>query len=372
MSDDGAQTGSFMTRVRRAIPAPVKRLIKGESAADGAAIASAHGGHEDPMYRLLVRSACQAGAMQGPGFDEASLEFEGIRYKFFFLCGCYKSGTNWLGALLNLHPHIKCRGEFHFQIVAKAMEHFTTRSWYVAAKPWLTPYADESFRAMVRTMIFCSLRDKPEARVLGDRTPRPLEALLPGAPHLYIYRDGRDVLVSWAYHWMRTGGPNLFLPGFKDLTIRTCEEFKADPAKFKNNPSAGFLGNDEWVRQTCRDWADRMKNDFEAAEQLPKEGTPVHVVRYEDLHMRFDELRPKIYEFLGEDPALAAAPSEETKTLPGFSKENPASKHRKGVIGDWRNYFDERLTRIFKEEAGEQLIKLNYEQNNDWVNDDRD
>jgi hypothetical protein len=59
-------------------------------------------------------------------------------------------------------------------------------------------------------------------------------------------------------------------------------------------------------------------------------------------------------------------PSEEPKTLPGFQVENPAAKHRKGVVGDWRNYFDARLTRIFKEEAGAELVRLGYERNAEW------
>jgi hypothetical protein len=317
--------------------------------------------HDSPAYRLRLRLACQS-EEHGP----STTDFDGVRYQFFFLCGCFKSGTNWLGALLNLHPRVLIRGEFHFQELALGNEHFTAPRWFVAHKPWIKPYADESLRATVRTMMLASTRDKPGARWLGDRTPRRLEALLPGAPHVHVYRDGRDVLVSWAFHWLRTGRPGLALPGFEELTLRSAEEFKREPEAFLGNPARGLLADDEWVRHACREWASRARHDAAAAARLPAEGTPVLSVRYEDLHERFEEVRTALYRFLDLDPAEALPPSEETRTLPGFKAESPGSKHRKGAVGDWRNYFDERLTRLFKQEAGPELETLGYAPAGGW------
>lgn len=39
---------------------------------------------------------------------------------------------------------------------------------------------------------------------------------------------------------------------------------------------------------------------------------------------------------------------------------------RKGSIGDWRNHFTEEHKRVFKELAGDLLIDLGYERDNDW------
>lgn len=39
---------------------------------------------------------------------------------------------------------------------------------------------------------------------------------------------------------------------------------------------------------------------------------------------------------------------------------------RKGIIGDWRNHFTAEHKRVFKELAGDLLIDLGYEQNDDW------
>ncbi|MFN9877370.1 MAG: hypothetical protein ACK557_02725, partial [Planctomycetota bacterium] len=35
--------------------------------------------------------------------------------RFFCLRGFMKSGTNWLGSLLDNHPAVSCQGEYHWQ-----------------------------------------------------------------------------------------------------------------------------------------------------------------------------------------------------------------------------------------------------------------
>ena len=50
----------------------------------------------------------------------------------FFLRGHAKSGTNWLGRLLNLHPRIRCEGEFNFHHVWDGMDRFVNADWHAA------------------------------------------------------------------------------------------------------------------------------------------------------------------------------------------------------------------------------------------------
>lgn len=47
-------------------------------------------------------------------------------------------------------------------------------------------------------------------------------------------------------------------------------------------------------------------------------------------------------------------------------EENINSHHRKGIVGDWRNYFDQKLTREFKDRYGDMLIKTGYENDMNW------
>ena len=47
-------------------------------------------------------------------------------------------------------------------------------------------------------------------------------------------------------------------------------------------------------------------------------------------------------------------------------QENVTHHYRKGVAGDWRNYFTPRVTKEFKQRYGDLLIELGYESSHDW------
>lgn len=47
-------------------------------------------------------------------------------------------------------------------------------------------------------------------------------------------------------------------------------------------------------------------------------------------------------------------------------QENQQKHYRKGVAGDWHNYFTPRVKDAFKEHYGNLLIQLGYEQDNNW------
>jgi lipopolysaccharide transport system ATP-binding protein len=47
-------------------------------------------------------------------------------------------------------------------------------------------------------------------------------------------------------------------------------------------------------------------------------------------------------------------------------KEDIHHHYRKGIAGDWRNYFTPRVTDAFKAQYGDLLIRLNYESSHDW------
>jgi hypothetical protein len=220
-------------------------------------------------------------------------------------------------------------------------------------------------QATIRRLVYAAAAHKATAQWIGDHSPRRLAEALPGAPNILVVRDGRDVLVSQAFHSLRVRRLDWFRPMFRSFAARHMAAFQADPDSFKNT-TRGFLSEDVWVRAQARDWAAHVRTDLLARKELESRGTQVHAVSYEDLHREFDERRAQLYRFLKLDPALAAAPSEQTKTMPGFKIETPTSDNRKGIVGDWKNYFDERIGRIYREEAGEALIEAGYEKDLNW------
>ncbi len=344
-------------KAKAVLPRPVKVALKPLARKVGLAEPDI----EDPLLEL-----------SRPSIGPWRVEVNHRRHNYFFLCGCWRSGTHWVARVLNLHPDVHIVGEFHFNHLLNGLANFTAQSpakgvggWYQGHKPYLARIASESIQTLARRCVYAATRSKPSALWIGDHSPRRLEELLPGAPNILVVRDGRDVLVSQAFHSLRANKVSFFRPAFRSFAGRYMAEFKADPEAFKG-ATRGFLCEDLWVRAQARDWAATIRGDLAARESLAAAGTPVLTVRYEDLHRDFEATRAEMYRFFGLNPELAAAPSHETKTLPGFKKETLTSDNRKGIVGDWINYFDERIKRTFKEEAGQTLIDIGYEKDLNW------
>lgn len=283
---------------------------------------------------------------------------------FFFLRGCYKSGTNWVANLLNLHPHACIRGEFHFEVLQNAVERLTDTSWFLGSRPRLREVTIEASEAMVRRMIFAATRNKPAAIWLGDRTPSPLRSTIRGAPQIIITRDVRDVLVSWSFHHLRVNDEASILPFFREKWSESRAAFVEDPDDF--DPLGGLLGHEGWLRFHTKQWVMISRKSREALPKLKEEGVPVLVLRYEQLHADLPGEINRLYAFLHLDPALAKAPSVKTKTIPGFVTENRRSFYRKGEVGEWRGILNDRMCKIIKEEAGKEMVAAGYEENLNW------
>jgi hypothetical protein len=102
-------------------------------------------------------------------------------------------------------------------------------------------------------------------------------------------------------------------------------------------------------------------------------GSDYTEVRYEDLLERPNEEVQRLLGFLGVDAderlvehCVSSASFEKLSRGRERGQEDPSSFYRKGVAGDWKNHFTEEDRRVFKEEAGELLIRLGYEDDLDW------
>ncbi|MEN0021589.1 MAG: sulfotransferase [Planctomycetota bacterium] len=288
----------------------------------------------------------------------------------FFISGFPRSGTNWVCNLLNLHPQIYTTGEYHFYRLRRSVNYYTQHDWEAIHNPRLLPKVYEGLQHTIeRVLLESSTAMRPFATVLGDRSPGPLELILPGAKSFWIVRDGRDVAVSWTFHMLRmpqaafdTQVPAVAMDHFQKLR----QAFVADPQHFSKHPQQLLddAGTVEWI---ANDWAMRCRDDAATLDRLGNAAADVLPIIYEELHADLQGNLDRMYRFLGVEPSKAEAPSEATRTLPGFKNENPLSHYRSGRAKAWAKYFGETARRVFHEQAGDVLIAKGYETNDDWV-----
>ena len=290
--------------------------------------------------------------------------------EFFFVRGHPRSGTNWVGALLNLHPQINCFGEFHFEDIRNAIDTLQNQPWQITAREPLKTVMDDCFEEMVRRSMLTLESRKPMATWIGDRTPRGLRVFLEGAPYFLIIRDGRDILVSWTYHVlrMRPHVVNAVVPAeLREAFGTKYEKFTADPGYFRKHPEE-LLTDEGWVRFVAGRWANWMRADREALERIERTELDARTmtIRYEELHADTEGGRRAMYRFLGLDPDEAGPLGRDSRTMPGFDEEDPTSFWRHGRIGDWKRYGNDRFKQWFKDSAGEVLVEFGYEKDGNW------
>jgi hypothetical protein len=148
-----------------------------------------------------------------------------------FIVGCPRSGTTLLRNLLRSHPHITFPRESHFipsfyraygdpldeREALEVANRILALSWFKRWQLDLTPdrfSGCRSFRAIVETLFDAWARKEGKPR-WGDKTPHyvteipTLLELFPEAKIIHIYRDGRDVALSWLRARLEPG--NLYM-----------------------------------------------------------------------------------------------------------------------------------------------------------------
>ncbi|MHC4414611.1 MAG: sulfotransferase family protein [Planctomycetota bacterium] len=264
-----------------------------------------------------------------------------------FVVGCQKSGTTWVERLLDGHPNVCCRGEGHFNDVAGPLLEHAVKLYNDEAKTSWTLDEKEIFsvvRMFTDQVLGKYLRSCPEPdaiTVIGDRTPEAavglpaLGTLYPQARFVHVIRDGRDGAVSGWAQLHRVGEADRFA---------TFADYVAYFARY------------HWVPYVTR--------ARQAGSQIP--GRYLEL-RYEDLHTEPEVHTRRLLEFVGVDAGrdlvAACVESASFHRLSGGreqGREDAASHFRKGIVGDFRNHFDEAAGRRFEAEAGDLLRGLGY------------
>ncbi len=317
----------------------------------------------------------------------------------FFVVGLAKSGTSWLMSTLDGHPEILCKGEGRFfggewrrsnfnitqrPVLASSFYNALLGSEYL--RLWIERSVwtrdgdpDEQLVRLARVAVNFFLTEalaKTDKKIVGDKTPllspefvEEIHLIYPEAKVIHIIRDGRDSAVSMMHHlWNRStdkGGIQTLAPE----EVERREAYRANPQKVLETGQGIFT--EERLRRVAESWRLRVGKTIEVGPTLF--GGNYTEVRYEALLERPHEEVRRLAAFLGADTSEAAI--EQAVRGASFEKlsegrergqEDSSSFYRKGVSGDWKNYFTERNKEIYKEEAGEMLIRLGYEKDYSW------
>ena len=207
--------------------------------------------------------------------------------------------------------------------------------------------------------------DKSPSSTIHGQVVRDTHLLYPDAKLIYIVRDGRDVLTSERFR--------NFVEESKFLTAedkRILADLKTDPAPFSDGRRSIFT--EAFIRSIAKRWVDDLR-EIDSESRRLYNGRYISL-RYEDMLARpFMELSI-LWKFLGvkkinkalEKQLLAEMSSNPDEELQAKRNEDIASFLPKGQAGNLRRLFMEKDKALFKEAAGEMLVKWGYEKDNNW------
>jgi hypothetical protein len=298
----------------------------------------------------------------------------------FFIFGHARSGTTLLARLIRLHPEVHCNWQAHFftrpPLLKSLVDSPEIEEWLKRRSNRWNHGRDLSPLVLRAVADFIMEREaQAEGKhIVGDKSPssllhgqavRDLHALYPEARLIYIVRDGRDIVISERFR--------NFIEESRFLTPEDkhiVEAIRTDHTLFTTGQRSIFTKT--FLRRTASGWVTSLtETDTEGRRLYGKRYTQL---RYEDLLEHPFEEMARIWKFLGVkkvDHFLEKAVRAELKTNPDEEwqqrrNESIASFLPKGQVGNWHSLFTDHDREIFKEIAGELLVKWGYEKGLDW------
>jgi lipopolysaccharide transport system ATP-binding protein len=173
----------------------------------------------------------------------------------------------------------------------------------------------------------------------------------PDSRRFVVIRDLRDTLVS----------------GYFSLKLSHANFEVDDVTSFRGRLQT--LGFEQGLMQTLEEW---LPVNAQIQQSWLDAGEPL--IRYEDLLDRDHQIleRTLLEECELDVPRGRLRRAIENQSFERLSggrergQEDTGSHYRKGVAGDWRNYFTEPVKDAFKERWGELLVATGYERDLSW------
>jgi len=182
---------------------------------------------------------------------------------------------------------------------------------------------------------------------------------------VYVVRDGRDVAVSTMFYALKNSTKSTYYFKYYRKKFPSLFQNKSHHHTDKDLFRAFVI---DWLKEsggTRLSWADHV--------QQWAFNENVIVAKYEEFHSDCFNTLKRVLLALGlnkiDDELLGFTVrkfSFEKQTGRKAGQADPKDNKRKGIIGDWKNYFDEEIGRIFNQQAGDVLLRLGYESDPEW------
>ncbi len=172
----------------------------------------------------------------------------------------------------------------------------------------------------------------------------------PGWATVFIYRDPRDLVVSHAYYITDMQPQHEWHAYFRrlpDMTSRLRLLITGHREGDLYLPS---------IRERCLSYI----------RWITQPG--ILAVRFEDLRLRPRDTVARILDFIrSRGPWPLVLPYEQAvEHIVASIRPETSGTFRKGMPGEWREHFTPELKQLFKDEAGDILIRMGYEVHHDW------
>jgi hypothetical protein len=203
----------------------------------------------------------------------------------------------------------------------------------------------------------------------------------------HLKRDPRDILVSGYFshkHSHSTKNADFLLIHRKKLHELSIEDGLIEEMHYEKNTLSNLLNwdyNDENIYESSyekmiKDTPKELYKAFDFIDFIYKPNLFIHIlypfIAYSNrIHFKYPRFFPFRIKLKGIPPKSIKriiVNSDFKQLTKGRKKgeENKKSHYRKGVSGDWKNYFTEMHKEEFKKHYGEGLIRLGYESGNKW------
>ncbi len=294
-----------------------------------------------------------------------------------FIISAPRSGSTWLTTALNGHPEIFATEQ---RLFGNFCEVWQNNDGTSAPRITFDKYADafgmhyfyqfmnrdygtfvEDFKKSFVNFLCHFAHGRTGKRMIVDKiTPYPgtakyvveeIHRLFPESKIIHLVRDGRDVLTSGTFDWL----------------LKDAEG--TDRHEFFFNPIPGMKLERFFDAKVIKRWA----ADWGETVDLFDDEEPAARITYEEMKEDMAEAVKKVFVALDvESTNEIATQCEESSTFERMSgrppgQEDPTAKARKGIVGDWKNYFTLADGELFDALAGEQMQKMGYEEDSKWV-----